>query len=319
MKANKDMKIQELINGWADIIREEYMMSDESGYCREMLLEMGINIDPDKHTVEFTDAHEDGVDTSLKEPTIDTSTIPGVSIYSIFQRNDALMQDGNPLISALKGNVKDGWVISDENKERLMKRIKEIINLFCKTHPMDITIVLPSGGNINHMLRDMVENIMKQYKSSHVILDNVIVKMTTEEVEEEMGKSGSAFNKEFNTAEKRRKAWEKLRPSFERMDKENGGVFSYKMVRPPIYRKQITKALRFTDNQDLKDMISKMPDKDILIIDDTVTFGNTTRAAVNLVMDTVSNIKSTAETIGNYAPKSISVLTLFSVKQYKDR
>lgn len=313
------MTEQEQIKQWANGIDEEYKSSDEYGYCRKMLLEMGINIDPDKHTVEFTDAHEDGVDTSLKEPSVDTLTIPDVSIYSIFQRNDALMQDGNPLISALKGNMKDGWIISDENKKKLMGRIKEIIDLFCEKHPMDMTIVLPSGGNINRMLRDMVETIMKQYKSNHIILDDVIEKMTVDEVQEEMGKPGSSFNKEFDTAEKRRKAWEKLRPSFERMERENGGVFSYKMVRPSIYRKQITKALRFTDNQDLKEMISKMPNKDILIIDDTVTFGNTTRSAVNLVRDTVFNIKSTAEVIENYAPKSISVLTLFSVKQYKDK
>jgi len=310
------MTEQEWIDQLANRINDDFKMSNESEYARKVLNEMGINVDPEKHTVEFTDDHEYGVDTSLKDPSIDTTTIPGISIYSVFQRNDALLQDGNPLISALKGNMNDGWTISDDNKEKLLKRIKDIIVLFCKKHPMDVTIVLPSSGNINTLLHSMVEDIMKRYKSNHVIFDNVISKMTVEEVQEEMGKPDSAFNIEFDTFEKRRKAWEKLRPSFERMDKENGGVFSYKMVRPSVYRKQITHALKFTDNKDLKEMINKMPDKDILIIDDTVTFGNTTRAAINLVKDTVSNIKSTSQTIDNYAPRSISVLTLFSVKQY---
>ena len=53
--------------------------------------EMGININRATNEVEFTDAHELGVDTSLKnKPVIDTTTIPGTTIYSIFQRNDNL-------------------------------------------------------------------------------------------------------------------------------------------------------------------------------------------------------------------------------------
>lgn len=325
---------REQIQEWARIARE---LSEKDGFkVREatdmilgeadaehhkmercgLLLEMGININTDTMEVEFTDAHEDGVDTSLKEPSVDSKTIPGVNIYSIFQRNDKLLNDGNPLISALKGNMDDGWKISSENKTKLLERIRAIIDLFCRKHPMSFTIVIPSGGNINSMLRNMVEEVMKQYSPDNIILDGVIEKMTVDEVEEEIAKPNSAFNKEFNTQEKRQKAWEKLRPSFKRMQDANGGIFSYKLIKPSRYRAFITHVLKFADNPELKEMISKMPDKNILIIDDTVTYGNTTRSAVNLIRDTISNIKSTANTIENYAPKSISVLTLFSVKQY---
>jgi hypothetical protein len=330
----KIMIPKEQIQEWAKIARE---LSEKDGFkVREatdmilseadvehhkmercgLLLEMGININTDTMEVEFTDAHEDGVDTSLKEPSVDSETIPGVNIYSIFQRNDKLLNDGNPLISALKGNMDDGWKISSQNKTKLLERIRAIIDLFCRKHPMSFTIVIPSGGNINSMLRNMFEEVMKQYSPDNIILDGVIEKMTVDEVEEEMAKPNSAFNKEFNTQERRQKAWEKLRPSFKRMQDVNGGIFSYKLIKPSRYRAYITHVLKFADNPELKEMISKMPDKNILIIDDTVTYGNTTRSAVNLIRDTISNIKSTANTIENYAPKSISVLTLFSVKQY---
>jgi hypothetical protein len=330
----KIMIPKEQIQEWAKIARE---LSEKDGFkVREatdmilseadvehhkmercgLLLEMGININTDTMEVEFTDAHEDGVDTSLKEPSVDSETIPGVNIYSIFQRNDKLLNDGNPLISALKGNMDDGWKISSENKTKLLERIRAIIDLFCRKHPMSFTIVIPSGGNINSMLRNMFEEVMKQYSPDNIILDGVIEKMTVDEVEEEMAKPNSAFNKEFNTQERRQKAWEKLRPSFKGMQDVNGGIFSYKLIKPSRYRAYITHVLKCADNPELKEMISKMPDKNILIIDDTVTYGNTTRSAVNLIRDTISNIKSTANTIENYAPKSISVLTLFSVKQY---
>lgn len=289
---------------------------DEVGKSNGLMLEMGIDIDPEKHIVSFTDDHECGVDTSLQFPLIDNKTIPGTTIYSIFRRNDFLLQDGNPLISALKGNMEDGWVIPQENKDKLLQRIRAIIDLFCQKHQSDFTIVIPSGGNINNMLRDMVGEIMGQYNPNNVMRDGVLVEMTVDEVEEEMGKPDSAFNKEYDTPWKRQMAWEKLRPCFQEMAERNNGIFSYKMVRPVKYREVITNALKFTDNESLKEMITKMPGRDILIIEDSVTYGNTTRSAVNLVRETISNIKSTVETAKNYAPTSISVLTLFSVKQY---
>ena len=90
---------KEQIQEWARIARE---LSEKDGFkVREatdmilgeadaehhkmercgLLLEMGININTDTMEVEFTDAHEDGVDTSLKEPSVDSKTIPGVNIY----------------------------------------------------------------------------------------------------------------------------------------------------------------------------------------------------------------------------------------------
>ena len=271
----------------------------------------------DTHEVEFTDAHENGVDTSLEHnPTIDTETIPGVTIYSIFQRNDAIPQDGNPLIYALKGNNEHKWSISDKNKSKLKDRIKNIVDKFCEMHSVNFTIVVPSGGNINNMLRDMVDEILTSHSKENIILNNVLDKMTADEVQEELFEKDSPFTKEFDTPEKQQRAWEKIKDSFARMNTENDGVFSYKMVQPPMYRRWITKALKFSSNINLSDMASKLPDKHILIIDDTITFGNTIRSVANLIRDTISNIKGDVNTVEQFAPASISALTLFSVKHH---
>jgi hypothetical protein len=286
----------------------------------ELFNEMGININHDTHEVEFTDAHENGVDTSLENnPTIDNETIPRVTIYSIFQRNDTIPQDGNPLIYALKGNNEHKWSISDENKSKLKDRIKNIVDKFCEIHSVNFTIVVPSGGNINSMLRDMVNEILTSHNKENIIFNDVLDKMTADEVQEALFEKDSPFTKEFDTPEKQQRAWEKMKDSFARMNKENDGVFSYKMVQPPRYRKWITKALKFSSNVNLSAMASKLPGKHILIIDDTVTFGNTIRSVANLIRDTISNIKGDANTVEQFAPASISALTLFSVKHQTTR
>ena len=144
----------------------------------------------------------------------------------------------------------------------------------------------------------------------------MLEKMTVDEVEEEMFKEDSAFTREFKTPEQQQLAWEKLRGCFQKMRDENDGVFSYKMVKPIRYRKWIDKALKFSDDVDFSEMASKLPGKNILIIDDTITFGNTIRSIANLLRDTVSNIRCNVEKIDNFNPLSISALTLFSVKHH---
>ena len=285
-----------------------------------ILVEMGINVNYETHEVEFTDAHENGVDTSLEHnPVVDTATIPGITVYSIFQRNDAIQQDGNPLIYALKGSNEHGWNISDENRTKLTERIQAIVGMFCEKHPVDFTIVVPSGGGVNSMLRDILSEVLSGQDKENIILNNTLEKMTVDEVEEEMFEKDSPFSQEFDTPEKKQRAWEKIKDSFARMRSENNGVFSYKMVRPPRYREWITKTLKFSDRTDIAEMASKLPGKNILIIDDTITFGNTIRSAANLIRDTISNIKYDIDTVGQFAPASISALTLLSVKQHVPR
>ena len=136
--------------------------------------EMGININRKTNEVEFTDEHEFGVDTSLEnKPTIDTTTIPGTTIYSIFQRNDKLALDGNPLIYALKGDSK--WWMSKENKRKLISRINEILDKFCSLHESDYTIVVPSRSRLNSKFGELIHDSLSKFGKDNIIVENMLV------------------------------------------------------------------------------------------------------------------------------------------------
>ena len=82
--------------------------------CEE--LEEGIDIDPHTRTVSFNPNHEENVDTSVENnPTCDKELIPGVDVWSIFQRKRGALGDGNPLIHALKG---EGWKINGKDRSK---------------------------------------------------------------------------------------------------------------------------------------------------------------------------------------------------------
>ena len=273
--------------------------------------EMGININRATSDVEFAAAHVLGVDSSLKnKPVIDTTTIPGTTIYSIFQRNDKLALDGNPLIYALKGDSK--WWMSDENKNKLLARINEVIDKFCQMHPSDFTIVVPSHSRLNSTFGKMIHDSLMRVGKQNIVIENLLVKMTVDEVEDEMLKEDSPFVDEFG--DDIDFVWNELRESFSRMEDENDGIFSYKMVKPPMYRKYILKTLKYSDEEYARELASKMPGKNILIIDDTVTFGRTLNNAVELTSN-MRKLKRDVDSIEEMSPRSISILTLMSVKK----
>ena len=276
-----------------------------------MFNEMRININRSTNEVEFTDDHGLGVDTSLKnKPVVDTTTIPGTTIYSIFQRNDKLALDGNPLIYALNGDSK--WWMSDENKDKLMSRINEIIDKFCQMHPSDFTIVVPSHSRLKSEFGKMIHDSLMRVGQQNIVIENLLVKMTVDEVEDEMFREDSPFMDEFG--DDIDSVWDELRKSFSRMEDENDGIFSYKMVKPPMYRKYILKTLKYSDAEYARELASKFPGKNILLIDDTVTFGRTLNNAVELTSN-MRKLKRDVDSIEEMSPRSISILTLMSTKK----
>ena len=84
----------------------------------------------------------------------------------------------------------------------------------------------------------------------------------------------------------------------ERMDRERDGVFTRHLIDNSKMRNVLDRTLKNNDELVAEDA-AKITDHDVLLIDDTISRGQTIREAVNV-------IKSC------YAPKSITVLTLFS-------
>ena len=130
----------------------------------------GIDFDKKSMTVWFTPTEEKYVDTSLENnPTIDKEIMTDVEVWSIFRRaKDGKKDDGNPLIYALKGER--GWEFREESdREAIEKQFELIAEKFAKIHPVGVTILIPSGNNLN---RHIAEVIMSKSK------DLLIVTMT---------------------------------------------------------------------------------------------------------------------------------------------
>ena len=150
----------------------------------------GIDFDKKTMKVWFTPTEEKYVDTSLENnPTIDKEIMTDVEVWSIFRRaKDGKKDDGNPLIYALKGEK--GWEFREESdREAIEKQFELIAEKFAKTHPIGVTILIPSGNQLN---RHIAEVIMSKSKDSHLI-EGAISKLTVEEVDEIVLKKDSKF------------------------------------------------------------------------------------------------------------------------------
>ena len=129
------------------------------------------------------------------------------------------------------------------------------------------------------------------------IVNGVIRKLTTEEVDrivlyDDNCRFRQVYRDNFN------EAFQQLRDYLEIMNQERGGYFS----RHFILNKEMRNVLDMTFRRS-KDHFAKYANKingqNILIIDDTISRGQSIKEACQIMME-------------SYAPKSITVLTLLS-------
>ena len=253
----------------------------------------GIDFDKKTMKVWFTPTEEKYVDTSLENnPTIDKEIMTDVEVWSIFRRaKDGKKDDGNPLIYALKGEK--GWEFREESdREAIEKQFELIAEKFAKTHPIGVTILIPSGNQLN---RHIAEVIMSKSKDSHLI-EGAISKLTVEEVDEIVLKKDSKFRSFYG--DDFDEAYNRLESFFDDMDNERGGMFSRHFVKDREMRNVLTDTFKVSTSRYARKS-KYITDKDILIIDDTIGGGQTIKSACQVMME-------------SYAPKSITVLTLLS-------
>jgi len=260
----------------------------------------GIDYNTYNNTVRFTDEHEDNVNTNLEEnPVVDTKTIKGVNVWSLFKRKkspyfDIEQMDGNPLLYALKHI--DGWhFVSKKNRESFMLRLNKVVEKFLLLYKSDITVVVPSGGCVNDLLVD----IISQKDPKSVIIGDVMRKLSTDEVWKNLSKLNSPFRKKFG---KNKNDWfqtkTEMMDAFNEMKKYRKGYFTYHLT-PEKYRDEITETLSKNETTCAK-YVSKFYHRNILIIDDNISRGHT--------------IKNACEILKDFEPNSITVLTMFSKK-----
>lgn len=267
------------------------IIKDAVGRALNTVLDEGIDFDYDKMTVSYNPSHEENVDTSLiNNPTKDKGIIPGIPVWSIFKRKRGMYGDGNPLVYALKG---EGWTFRSE-KDRLAieKQFNDIATKLVQIYPISVTIVIPSGNKLNYHIAKV---IMSKSKNAE-LLEGAICKLTTEEVNDIVLAKNSYFRQiyrnNFNAA------YRQLCIYFEEMDEKRGGTFSRHLIKDKNMRNVLLNTLKISPDRYAKD--SKIINgQDILIIDDTISRGQTIKEACQIMLE-------------SYAPKSITVLTLMS-------
>ena len=128
------------------------------------------------------------------------------------------------------------------------------------------------------------------------LIEGVICKLTTEEVDEIVLDFNSKF-REFYKDDFNSKYFE-LGRYLDLMDKERNGYFSRHLIKNNQMRDILDSTLKLSDDR-FAEFANKINGQDILIIDDTISRGQTIAEACQIMRD-------------SYSPKSITVLTLLS-------
>lgn len=257
----------------------------------ENLVCEGIDIDPVRHVVSYNAKHQDNVNTSVEDnPTVDTDTIPGVEIWSIFSRNRVDTRDGNPLVYALKGER--GWKFRSEwDRKEVLKQFSLIADKFLATHRYDVTVIAPTSNPLN----DFIVNTIVSKDPDIEYIQGVLLKLTTGDIRAMVDEKGSRFIRAYRNEID--DAFRRLEVYLERMDRERNGVFTRHLVDDDRMRNVLDRTLKNNDDLIAEDA-AKITDHDVLIVDDTISRGQTVKEAVKTIRSC-------------YAPKSITVLTLF--------
>lgn len=247
----------------------------------------GLNIDVDNKTVSLTDAHNSGIDFSLvNNPVYDKHN--GYDVISIFKRTSLTdinntQRDDNPFIYALK--KKNGWKFNITSEE-INKYIRRFLNVCKKINKKyDTIIITPSASELNEKF---MKAISRQVDANNII-NEYFVKLSKEEIVDDdlidieriRHDYGNSFNKVMSD----------IHRSFRRM---KGETFEAKYV-----KKEYLKYIKYIETNDDDDIRKYIDDKDILLLDDTISSGETVSQCINGILS-------------NFIPKSITIITLLS-------
>lgn len=272
--------------------RMDKIVNEAVAQSIDSVINEGIDFDPHTKTVSYNPSHEENVDTTIEHnPTMDGDIVPNVQVWSIFKRKRGLRGDGNPLVYALKGE--GGWTFRDESdRNAIEKQFDAIATKFATMYPVGVTILMPSGSELNMHIADVV---MSKSRNAELI-KGVICKLTTEEVDDIVLDFNSKF-REFYKDEFNSKYYE-LGQYLDLMDKERNGYFSRHLIKNNQMRDVLDSTLKLCDDR-FAEFANKINDQDVLIIDDTIRRGQSIKEACQIMLE-------------SYAPKSITVLTLLS-------
>lgn len=206
----------------------------------------------------------------------------------------------NPLMFPMV-KYEGGWPFASKREEELIcRQFNRNIQKFFDTYPSDVTIVVPSCNTFNLRL---VKDIVSQNPGT-ILNKGFVRRMTTEEVDDIVTAFGSKFRQIYLTEYEFNNALNILYGYLDKMDEEREGYFTRDFINNAKLREAVDVTLKLTDDTYAR-YAKKLTDRNVLIIDDTISRGDIDESIIN---DNIKTIKDT------YAPKSITVLTLKNIK-----
>jgi phosphoribosylpyrophosphate synthetase len=258
-------------------------------YVKKILSE-GIDYDEDTLAISYNPDHEDNVDTGDANPTLDNSILPNVDVWSIFKRRSGTPNDGNPLLYAMKGGEKGWHFATAKDRNAIYARLEKIASKFVALHKYPTTIIVPS----TNMLNATIANTIKNKNNDTMVVDDIILKTLKSDIREYILLPGSKFREVYG------KNFKNALAQFDRYcERMKTDYFQYHALgRDFIMRDAIDQTMRVNEPR-VAAYADNINDKNILLIDDSVSNGNSIREAVRIIRE-------------NFAPRTITVLTLFS-------
>lgn len=246
----------------------------------------GIHVDSTNKIITLNDTTK-GVDFNgpIEYPAKD------ITVISIFKRTPYEKDDknkdidGNPFIYALK--EKDDWKFQITNEE-INKYCRKFISNCEKLHrTFDTIIMIPTTSKINERFMEVIS----KYVKSKINIKDMFNKQKLQP-DPYLLIDYDKIYKDFNYSEWVEREIEQKLNAQKRAGKKYFEAKSF----PKEYLKYI-KSLTLSG----KDYSKELCDKDVLILDDTYSSGETISRAVDAIK-------------ANYSPKSITAITLLSKK-----
>ena len=252
------------------------------------------------NTIRYDPSHQNYVDKSSENnPAMTKEYGEGVKIYSIFKRKKDTIENANPLRYALNGdtnqrhNSKRSWTFkTNKNRNAVHRQIERIAEKFLKMFPAGFTIIIPASNGLSKYIAEI-----KKRKSKEILLiDDILLKVTTEEALDAAMENGSLFKKEYKGRVE--SALAELEVYLKDMDKPYDGYFTRHKVMNERMREVLVYTMKHSETAEFK-YKKEIDNSDILLIDDSIRAGQTVQEAINVIN-------------GLYNPKSVTVLTLLS-------
>lgn len=264
--------------------------------------EYGIDVKPidgtDKEAISFNPTHEDLIDTNnLYEPHINISRIGSYPLLSVFIRKSGKAgrrsSDGNPLIQLLKQKNNKYCFRSKADAIALFRRFLAVLGTINSKYD---TIILTPSTNIlnNYFFKYAIKYIQPEF-----YIQGVFKKRRANDVKADFEKT-EFYKNMFSNGKNLSKLIE-LNRDFEDMNLTNSGIFSYSKIKDVGLRKYMPNTIIVNNNFITPEIAEHINDKNILIIDDTVTTGSTLSTSADAIWST-------------FKPKTITFLTIFSSK-----